>query len=183
MQPLLTPWQIWDILIHGLSNSFSVPVSPPLDLGCSSEKLKNSWQLFLESLYEFGLQPTEIPSQPQSIWQLTSPKSMDSIINFIIRVFSFVHCYRFLQYVHEQMCLNAHSVRTQVYHIFRWMCNFKPWGYINNTHQNKNCKYTKTKQLMPSPALLPFSDIFLTNNVHLILGLVTQDHCKYNKTV
>jgi hypothetical protein len=27
------------------------------------------------------------------------------------------------------------------------------------------------------------SDTFLTNNVHLIIGLVTQDHCKYNKTV
>jgi len=148
MQSLWTPWQIWDILIHGLSNSFSVPV-PPLDLGCGSEKLKNSWQLFLESLYESGLQPTEIPSQPQSIWQLTSPKSMGSKSNFILKVFSFVHCYSLLQYIHEQMCLNVPSVRTQVYHIFRWMCNFKLCSYISNIHQNNNWKYTKTKQLMP----------------------------------
>lgn len=86
---------------------------PPLDLGCGSEKLKNSWQLFLESLYESGLQPTAIPSQPQSIWQLTSPKSMGSISNFILRVFSFAHCYSLLQYIHEQMCLKVHSVGTQ----------------------------------------------------------------------
>lgn len=132
MQPLWTPWQIWDILIHGLSNSFSVPV-PPLDLGCGSEKLKNSWQLFLESLYESGLQPTVIPSQPQSIWQLTSPKSMGSISNFILRVYSFVHCYSLLQYIHEQMCLKVHSVRTQVI-IYSDECVISNYAATSATH-------------------------------------------------
>lgn len=148
MQPLWTPWQIWDILIHGLSNSFSVPVSPPGSWMWFWET-KNSWQLFLESLYESGFQPTAIQSQPQSIWQLTSPKSMGSISNFILRVFSFVHCYSLLQYIHEQICLKVQSVGTQVYHIFRWMCNFKSCSYISNKHQNNNWKYIKTKILMP----------------------------------
>lgn len=64
--------------------------SPP-DLGCGSEKLRHSWQQFLESLQEFGLKPTKIPSQPQHRWQLTLLNSMYGSRDIILRRLFFIY--------------------------------------------------------------------------------------------
>jgi hypothetical protein len=74
-----------------MDNLILSSLSLPKVLGCGSEKLRHSWQQFLDSLQEFGLKPIEIPSQPQHRWQLTFLNSMYGSRNVILGELSFIH--------------------------------------------------------------------------------------------